>query len=248
LKRSHKRVKALAALGMLCLVGAAPARREWAWEGHYASLHRVASVAHLPVIGAQRSVTHTLLLVDIERQGGRWVQRQRVCDVSIHGSRARMTIPDAFVRSLPERSYAATMEGGGAYVADGGVESIGFDPRVTGGALPATARAAGVLDSDGDGEPGATVIGHFPIFGKVRLFIAQRTHVVLRGRQVGPDRIEGTVDVLLLEQRTLGASNGIFRRSVEVKPDPGRSGFTMLRTTARDCDELKRAAGELFPG
>ena len=237
----------LLVLALLPLMGGARRHDEGSLEGRFAAVHRVASVARVPVMGSERSVTTTLLLVDVDRQGGRWVHRQRVCDISIRSSRARMTIPDAFVRSIPPRTYATDGDGP-RYVADLGVETIGFDPDVTGGALPKSAREAGVVDSDGDGQPGATVVGHFPVFGRVRLFIAQRTHVVLRGRQTSPDRVEGGIEVLLLEQRTLGASNGIFRRTVEVRPDPAASAFTMVRTDARDCDALKAEAGEIFGG
>jgi hypothetical protein len=234
-----------AALALVGLAGARRAPDEWSLEGRYAVVHRMASVARVPVMGSDRSLTTTLLLVDVDRAGERLVHRQRVCDVGIESSMARMTIPDAFVRSLPVRTYTVPA-GGRDYTADLGLETVGFDPEVTGGALPRSAREAGVVDSDGDGEPGATVVGHFPVFGRVRLFIAQRTHVVLHGRQSEPGRVEGALEVRLLEQRTLGASNGIFRRTVQVRPDAAKSGFTMVRTSARDCADLKREAPELF--
>lgn len=246
------RRKAAGALGALALfagtASAAPA--EWSWEGRYAGELRVASVARVPVVGSERSVTRSLLLVDLERVGDRLVQRQRVCDVDIRSSRVRMTVPDAFVGSLRPKSYTAHVQGPAEarrFTADLGEEALGYDPAVTGGALPRDGEAPGVLDSDGDGQPGATVIGHFPLFGAVRLYVAQRSHVVLHGRQTGPDRIEGGLDIRALESRTLGASNGMFRRSLEVRPDAAASGFTLVRTAARDCGELRRQAAALFP-
>jgi hypothetical protein len=58
--------------------------------------------------------------------------------------------------------------------------------------------------------------------------------------------VEGAVDVLLLEQRTLGSSNRFFGQTLAVRPDPAASGFTMLRTNIRGCAELVRGADALF--
>jgi hypothetical protein len=237
-------------LGTLALLPlCASARRADAWEGRYALEMRVASVARVPVMGEQRSVTRSLLLVEVERRGGRLVQRQRVCDVAIRTPKVRMTVPDAFVQALAPREYTAEVRGDasqGRYSADPGVEYVGYDPRLTGGTLPADARSPGVVDSDGDGAPGVTVVGHFPVVGKVRIFVAQRAHVVLHGRRTSDDRVEGGVEVRLLEQRTLGASNRIFARTLPLGPDPAASGFTMVRTDAAGCDALIKDARTIF--
>jgi hypothetical protein len=233
----------------LLLAGAAPARLPGTWEGRYAMELRIGTRTRVPVVGTERSVTRTLLLVDMRRDGGRWMQRQTVCDVRIDSPRVRMTVPPAFVRGLPPREYAGILQGTGAqpsYTADLGLEAIGFDPAVTGGALPRDRGSAGVLDSDRDGAPGATVVGHFPLFGSVRLYIAQRSHLVLHGRQISADRIEGSLEIRVMEQRTLGADNRLFRRTLAMQPDSASSGFVMVRTTAADCAALQRAAGALF--
>lgn len=253
--RTTAAIRASAALLLLPLAAAgprAPARPEPAsadrYAGRYAMELRLGSVTRVPLVGSDRSVTRTLMLVDVQRSGDGWTQRQTVCDVAIASSRVRMTVPDAFVDAFPTRSYASTFAAGeeGRYRADLGTEHIGYDPRETGGALPRDADAPGVLDSDGDGQPGATVVGHFPLFGSVRLFIAQRSHLVLRGRQTAADRIEGTVEVRLLEQRTLGADHRMFRRTPEVRPDPASSRFAMVRTEARTCEDLRGRARDLF--
>lgn len=225
------------------------ARSADVWEGRYALELRVASVARVPVMGAQRSVTRSYLLVEMERQGGRLLQRQRVCHVAIESPRVRMTVPDAFVNALVPREYPADVRPDNEaprYVADSGVDYVGYDPRLTGGDLPVDRTSPGVVDSDHDGEPGATVVAHFPLFGQVRLFVAQRSHLVLRGHRVDADRVEGGIDVLALEQRTLGASNRLFNRNLAVQPDPSASGFTMVRTSLPDCAALERSAHTLF--
>jgi hypothetical protein len=225
----------------------ASARTVDAWEGRYAMELRVGSVARVPMMGQQRSVTRSLLVVEMERRGGRLVQRQRVCDVAITSPRVRMSVPAAFVHALLPREYLAEVRGDARiYTADPGVDYVGYDPRVTGGALPSDARSPGVVDSDGDGEPGATVVGYFPLVGRVRLFVAQRAHVVLHGREVSEGRVEGDVQVVVLEQRTLGASNGFFNRTLPVRPDPGASGFTLVRTHVAGCADLVRRAPTIF--
>ena len=239
--------RVLCAAALVMLAGASPAD-EWSWEGRYAMDLRIATVTRVPVAGSERSTTRTLLLVDMRRRGGAWVQRQTVCDVEIRSARIRMDVPDAFVAAMPVREYVTqqSADDARAYTADLGLDAIGFDPAVTGGALPQDARARGVLDSDGDGAPGATVVGHFPMFGRVRLFIAQRSHLVLRGRQTSPDRFEGGMDIRLMEQRTLGADNRLFRRTLPMRPDPERSRFAMVRTAAADCAALRAQAPRLF--
>ncbi len=222
-----------------------------AWAGSYVMELRLASDTRLPLFGTQRSVTTSLMLVDVERTAGGWSQRHRVCDVRVDGSSAlRMIVPEAFVQGLAVRRYPAVLEEGAEgvrYIADMGLEAIGFDPAVTGGALPLRADDPGVRDSDGDGSPGATVELRVPAAGRARLFIVQRSHLVLDGRETAPDRIEGGVQVLVQEQRTLGADPGFFARTPSTRPAPGRSGFTLVRAPGvRSCDDLRREAGRLF--
>ncbi|HEX8393421.1 MAG TPA: hypothetical protein VF665_13840 [Longimicrobium sp.] len=231
------------------LGGAGTAAPGASWEGRYAMEMRIGTVTRVPVVGSERSVTRTLLLVDMRRDGARWMQRQTVCDVRIESPRMRMTVPAAFVRGLPPREYTGVVQGPAdraTYTADLGEEAIGYDPAVTGGALPRDGSARGVVDNDGDGRPGATVIGHFPLFGRVRLFIAQRSHLVLHGRQTAADRIEGSLEIRTMEQRTLGADNRFFRRTLPMQADAATSGFVMVRTAATDCAGVRRDSGSLF--
>lgn len=253
-----KRAKRVgAAVGAALLAGLPPSvaaeapHVAHAWSGSYALELRLASSTRIPLLGSQRSVTTSLMLVDVERTPDGWTQRHRVCDVRVKGSSAlRMIVPDAFVRGLPVRRYPAVLDEGAQgvrYTADMGLEAIGFDPTVTGGALPRDADDPGVRDSDRDGSPGATVLLEVPAAGRAKLYIAQRSHLVLSGRETAPDRIEGGVQVRFQEQRTLGADPGFFARTPATRPDPGRSGFTLVRAPgARSCDDLRLASAELF--
>ncbi|MEW5928268.1 MAG: hypothetical protein AB1941_12435 [Gemmatimonadota bacterium] len=228
-----------------------PPRGADAWSGSYALELRLASATRLPLLGSQRSVTTSLMLVDVERTAAGWTQRHRVCDVRVKGGAGmRMIVPDAFVRGLAVRRYPAVLAQGAQgvrYTADMGLEAIGFDPAATGGALPRQADDPGVRDSDRDGSPGATVEIRVPAAGRAKLYIVQRSHLVLSGRETGPDRIEGGVQVLLQEQRTLGADPGFFARTPRIRAEPSRSGFTLVRApSVRSCEDLVRESPRLF--
>jgi hypothetical protein len=222
------------------------------WVGRYAMELRVASTARLPLMPADRSTTITHMIVELRpAPDGTLVQHHRACAVRMENSSVvRTTVPATFLNALSARQYPLRLQrGGGAwrYEADMGLDAIGFDPRQTGGVLPEGPGEPGVVDADGDGNPGATIEIRVPLMGRGRLFIAQRTHLVLRAREATPDRVEGAVDIRLMEQRTLGADPAMFGRTPDIRPDPARSGFTMVRLPDRaGCAELERQASAIF--
>jgi hypothetical protein len=230
--------------------GTRPARPrpERDWTGTYALRLRLATDTHLPLLlGRRASATTSLALAHVRRTPQGWVQEQRACDVRTTAG-TPMEFGPAFVAGLPGAQFAATFpEADAPYAADMGVQAIGYDPAVTRGAMPERGDAPGVVDLDHDGQPGATVTGHFPLFGAVRIYFAQRLHLALHGRETRPGRIAGSVQVKDLRQRTLGASSRLFRRTLEVTPDPSGSGFVMVAVGAAfTCDDLRRADASLF--
>ncbi|HET6763417.1 MAG TPA: hypothetical protein VFH27_07085 [Longimicrobiaceae bacterium] len=240
----------IAATSLLVVGAASPGDApEHDWTGAYAIRMRVGSVTRMPLMGRERSVTTTLVMAGVRRGPQGWVQSHRVCDVRIEG-RIPMTVPPAFVASLPAREFAASFPTaivGSPYALDMGTEAIGFDAAATGGRVPTQASDPGARDSDGDGNPGATIHGHFPLFGDVSIYFAQRLHLALRGTQVAPGRIAGTLDVLDLRQETLGASSRFFRRTLDVRPDAAASTFVMVAIPAPlTCGELRQREAALF--
>ncbi len=245
---------AAAAFALLLALSPTPGRArpaaEDVWSGRYAMELRLGSRTRVPAVGTERSVTRSLLLVDLRSTAAGWRQRHEVCAVDVRSDRITMRIPPAFVRAFSAREVGpvvASAAGEGAYRADLGVESLGFDPALTGGGLPRRARSRGVVDADRDGAPGVTVVAEIPVFGRVRLYVAQRSHLVLHGRRAADGRIEGEVEVRVLEQRTLGSSNLLFRRTLPIAADPATSGFTMVRAPGvTDCAALRRDEARIF--
>jgi hypothetical protein len=198
----------------------------------------VATKAHLPILGDIRSASRNVLLVEVHADGDGWTQRQQVCAARVEGESglARTIIPRAFVDSLPPRAYPITVDASGRYLADPGPESVGFHGTV----LPSGSTDPSVFDQDRDGAPGVSVRVEVPMFGGADVWVAQRGHSVMEGRFTGPDRVEGTVDVRVLQQVTLGASNRLFAHSVHATPDPRNSGFVLTRAQPRTtCDTLR---------
>lgn len=245
----------VAALAFLGLLGAGPpsadpTEPDGLGPGRYALELRVASTARVPLLRPDRSVATSLLLVEVERSAGGWTQRPRACDVRVRNSSVGVhtTIPPAFVDGLPEREYPLRMWGAPGelrYRADLGVETVGLQPAQDEGELPTRPGHPSVADTDGDGEPGATIELRVPVLGTARIFVVQRSHLVLQGRQTAPGRVEGTVEIRLLEQRALGAEPGFFHRTPTIRPDPERSGFTLLRLPDdAGCDDLAPARGQ----
>jgi hypothetical protein len=185
------------------------------------------------------------MLVDLQRQGTRWTQRHEVCDVRVDGDAggARMTVPPAFVRSLPAREYPVSLREGGtgwSYNADLGVELIGLDAAFAEASLPRNARHPSVRDTDGDGAPGATIEMQIPAIGRVKLYVVQRSHLVLNGRRAPDGSLRGTVDIRIQEQRTIGTKPGLLGRSPAILPVPARSDFSLIRVPANtDCSRLR---------
>lgn len=222
------------------------------WSGRWAMRIDVATRARVPLFGTERSTTTSVLLVDMQRHGSRVVQQHRVCEVWMDTTApVTTTVPRAFVDALRDRQMSAEVretEQGWSYRLDMGPEAIGYDPVVSGGALPRRGSDPSVRDPDRDGEPGATIELRVPVAGRVEIYIVQRSHLVLSGRSTGPDRVEGGVAVRMLEQRTLGARPGMFSRTPSVHPLSDESSFTLVRVPERTtCAELTRErADRLF--
>ena len=211
-------------------------------EGRYQMTLSVTTKARVPVLGWLPSTTVSTVLVDLTRDDAGWWQRHEVCNVQIlaNGKKARTQIPPAFVNALPVKQYAVSLtEGpeGWAYRADLGVDHVGYDPDLT-PTVPREPTDPGVIDPDGDGRPGMTVLLKVPLFGTGELYVAQRGHMELDGRVAEDGTIGGQLLLSSLEQRTLWATNRLFRMSPPIKPVPQESWFRLERADGLNCVDI----------
>ncbi|MDP2310838.1 MAG: hypothetical protein Q8P18_32770 [Pseudomonadota bacterium] len=200
----------------------------------------VSSTSRAPILGEVRSASRSRLLVHVTPNGDVWTQRQELCTSSIDGGSklAKVILPRGWVKAMPPRTYTVTVtpgRNGWVYAADSGVQTVGYDD--TRGPMPTRGADPQVIDSDGDGRPGATVLVRVPAFGTGEIYLAHRGHSRLEGRVVNANRIEGRVVMLEMTQVTLGASRKVFDFSPVTRPDPARSTFAMWRVDGdAGCD------------
>jgi hypothetical protein len=80
-----------------------------------------------------------------------------------------------------------------------------------------------------------------PALGRVKLYVVQRSHLVLDGRRAPDGSLRGTVDIRIQEQRTIGAKPGLLVRSLAIRPDAANSRFTLQRVEPEaTCRELPK--------
>lgn len=193
--------------------------------GRYGAELWVSSATKTPVIGEVRGQSVSWLLVEITDRDGQLWQQHTTCTVELldaTGS-SRAALSPGFISSIPVRRYPIQTTSG--YRADIGLEHVGYDPAYP---LPTRADAPGVIDSDGDGNPGATVILEIPLLGSAEMYIAQRAQMTLTGQVLASGQIRGVLELPIMEQQTLGASVSILDRSPPIRPLPEDSGFAML--------------------
>ncbi len=206
---------------------------------------RVANKAAIPVLGDTTVWSVSTFLANITEHRGRYTQHHVTCDIDTKSTRriAEHVLPIAFVKAMPEKTYPLELNQIGDtlnYHGDLGEIHIGYDPLRTGGKLPEKGREEGVLlDWDGDGEVGATVLLKVPVLGRVEVYLIQDTHVVMHGTVVNQDLIYGRVELPTLEQRIVDASNLLMRGNPRIHPDPANSSFRMTRLPlGTTCEDL----------
>lgn len=227
----------LTALLSVALAAEAP------FAGTYALTHEVVTVAKVPVFRDVRSRAVVRSLLTVRRDGDRLLQRQEICAFTLDSRSlvGRTVLPAAFVRAMPirEREIHVTPAGEGwRYEADLGPLPVGWDPAR--GPLPTRLDDPAVADTDRDGRPGATVLVRVPVYGNVRVYVAQESHLVLRGTLGADGGVTGTIAPVTLASSVLDADVGLLARSPEVRFDADASGFRIEPVAAgTTCDALR---------
>lgn len=220
-------------------------------EGDYRMIVDVASRSELALAGTTHAVTRSLLRVRVARGPEGLMQEQQVCAVRmIADTKASTEVPDAFIASLPRQRYPIELDRDSAgvwrYSVDPGVSEVGFDPAESGGVLPTGRNDPGVIDSDGDGNPGVTVRFSHPWIGTVRIYLVQRGHSRYSG-VVRDGTVRGEVEIVTMEQSTLGASFAPFAANPTITPVAKDSRFVLQPVEGpQSCADLRAAwDGEL---
>ena len=227
---------------------AAPAPLE---DGRHALFMRSATQARLPVLGERPGASEAWVLVDVKNSGpGTATAVHRPCAVRVLGAgdRANVRLGPGFLEAMGSRATTWRFHpdsSGWAVETDLGMHHVGYDPATTGGLLPSDAKADGVVDHEGDGHPGATVIVDVPVLGELEIYIAQRTHQSLHGRLTDDGTLEGGIHGHALDQETLDATSALMKVSPVMRPDPDRSAWWMV-TVPEDttCETLASRACE----
>lgn len=231
------------------LTGSTALATEGIQPGIYGMEMSIRTATQVPFFGETIVETRSVLRVEVVSDAQGLRQRQKVCAVNVHSNAkaATTTIPQSFISALPSKEYEIyqqAINGRWRFSADPGPDAVGFDPALA--QIPSGARDPGVLDPDGDGHPGATVNLKVPVFGRVDVYVIQRGHSLLDGEVTADGRVSGQVEVLLLEQRTLGASNPLFVANPPVRVLEDNP-FTMVPvpdwSTCEDISEAMRRAG-----
>jgi hypothetical protein len=225
-------------------------------QGRYALFMRAATQSKLPVLGERPGASEAWVLVDVDAPGaGSATAQQTSCSVRILGAgdKASVRLGPGFVEALgtKQTTYEFSPDGDGwAVSVDLGIDHVGYDPAASGGALPKRADDPGVVDHEGDGHPGGTVIVDVPVFGEMHIYIAQRAHTSLHGHAAEGGALEGGVTGHMLDQRTLAATNPLMRVSPKMRPDPARSSWWMVPVpVGTTCETLAaRACATHGPG
>lgn len=172
----------------------------------------------VPFQGRVRVTNTSVALVRLDRDDAGWTGQQRLCRVEVTDDSkvASTVIPQAFVDATPVQVFPVRFDRDGdgwTYTADPGPLDVGWDPVAAGGVMPSRPGDPGVVDWEGDGSPGATVRLDVPVFRRIDLYIVQRGHSVFTG-VVEEGVVDGLIDVVHLDQRTLDASNSWFRATL----------------------------------
>jgi hypothetical protein len=212
-------------------------------EGPWGIELEVASITRVPVLRDVQSTMVAWALAEVTRDGEGYLQTHRVCDVEVTDTSrlSRTIIPRAYVEHMPYRTLRPVSDpAAGRWEVDLGPVPVGYHYERSPGTLPRAVDDPLVYDWDQDGHPGATVQVALARFQPFEVYIAQVSHLYLRGTVRDAERIEGPLEILRQERVTLGASNRLFARPSETTPDPARSRFRMRRLPAgTTCAEVR---------
>ncbi|MEZ5142680.1 MAG: hypothetical protein R2726_09220 [Acidimicrobiales bacterium] len=215
--------------------------------------------AHYDIVAYQGSPMKTMIIsygfTDFAVEGDRLIESEEFCHADqVTDQPIKTSISDAGTRAIKPVSTPVEVSGeaGARRVLRPGTPTpVGIrlaDPANE--ALPTDPRDPRIVDDDGDGKPGITVVVHFGEAGDGELYLARREIFAYDMVQDGPDSLRGTVKDSS-EQLVVGASLSILENTdanwAQV-PDRSLSPILLQRVGRDwDCDRLMAERGRLFP-
>jgi hypothetical protein len=217
--------------------------------GLWASRQRITGLVGLPPTGTLSEVTTTLLVLhDVVEEGGATRVTHRICRLSQpRMSGVETLFRPQFVAGVPRNTVTATIDGDRVtfprdrVILGAALEDPDNDP------LPTEPSDPRVVDGDGDGQPGMTVVlqGLF----QAQLYITYRHFIALEGVADAAGCVSGVLKGAI-EQTQLGASEEellAFDFSPRPHPDPDINTFVLVPVRAElDCEALIAEESALF--
>lgn len=219
-------------------------------EGRWAMLEVQSALVTTALLGTQTQTSTSYYLADLA-DGTMTVT---LCDWRTEDTSGltRTRMGDSVLANLDPfvRDYSVTADGDGFLfaAADGfalrGVElaNPATDP------MPTDAGDSHVVDQDGDGKPGITLVVQGTVTGS--LYVGHRHHAALAGALASDTHITGLTD-WETEQVIFGSDPALLAEQKPVAitdPDASRSHFEMVKVgDGDDCAAINAARATLFP-
>lgn len=211
-------------------------------SGTWAEVETYSGFLSSPLFERIPGVLTAILRVEIVQVGCTLVLTNHYCTLRIESGVpiGEIEVPAAFLASLHGEERKATLVGTGE-----GVRFVQpWHTQVNGARLvhpeteplPTRPGDPRVVDEDGDGHPGVTLLARLPGVIEVELYLVLRLRYRLAGTVVSPDRIEGLME-WSGELVLLGASLPLpgMSRDAYPDPEPTQSRFVLQRIEP-SCD------------
>ncbi len=173
--------------------------------------------------------TYKLVRVEVEEVGPVWRERRTVCSVVNTALLGQITVfSPAVIQSYVEQTVLSTFSGHGkGQIYNGGLDIQLLGVKLTEPATDAMPSGPGdprVVDSDGDGKPGGTLL----VGQLCQVYAANRALSQVHGQWVGPQRIEGGA-VHVTNQVALASSSSFCETAFPTLPNQPHNVFALQR-------------------
>jgi len=205
----------------------------------------VVNEVQLPLLGKTEVVSRQTMRLEVT-QGVDGIQVHQVpCGLVTDADNplVKTRFPQPFLDALPTKDYPLVVyRDGTGWRVEGDLQPqyLGYDPALSPSGPPREPDHPAIVDTDGDGVPGITVLANAPFFGDIQLGLAQVAHTRIHGRVAEDGSIQGQAESARLEQWVVVASNRLFRRNPALTPRSDLSTFHMRRVPAdTPCSDLQ---------